>query len=217
MRAALLSRWSVSSFSRLILVCATALVVPGSHVWEKAERDKFFGTNLGHDSPLVAQAVMPKGACLVYASSTLHAGGDNVSSDGVRWGLRLAYNLAFLKQEENQFVSCPPDVARGLSDAEQALLGYDTLGALGYVEGGKHPKAVLDAGWGSSDGWDPRTVDSAGRLEQPNWFMTGGPQPPLFPESEEQKAAREKRQKAMMAAMAKMRAAQKELDKASKL
>ena len=76
---------------------------------------------------------------------------------------------------------------------------------------------VLDAGWGSSDGWDPRTVDSAGRLEQPNWFMTGGPQPPLFPESEEQKVAREKRMKAMMAAMAKMRAAQKELDQASKL
>ena len=126
MSAALLSRSSVSSFSRLILVCATALVVPGSHVWEKAERDKFFGTNLGHDSALVAQAVMPKGACLVYASSTLHAGGDNRSPATVRWGLRLSYNLAFLKQEENQFVSCPPDVARGLSDAEQALLGYGT-------------------------------------------------------------------------------------------
>ena len=50
---------SVSSFSRLILVCATALVVPGSHGWEKAERAKFFGPNLGPDSPLVAQAVMP--------------------------------------------------------------------------------------------------------------------------------------------------------------
>ena len=71
----------MSSFSRLIRVCATALVVPGSHVWEKAERDKFFGTNLGHDSPLVAQAVMPKGSCLVYASSTLHAGGDNSMSN----------------------------------------------------------------------------------------------------------------------------------------
>ena len=78
------------------------LVLPGSHAWDRAERDKFFGTNLGLESPLVTSAVMPKGSVLVYSSSTLHAGGDNTSSDDVRWGLRLAYNLAFLRQEENQ-------------------------------------------------------------------------------------------------------------------
>ena len=94
MSAALLSRWSVSSFSRLILVCATALVVPGSHVWEKAERDKFFGTNLGHDSPLVAQAVMPKGACLVYASSTLHAGGDIGVGGGDDGSMNAQFDLS---------------------------------------------------------------------------------------------------------------------------
>jgi hypothetical protein len=198
--------WALQDFTE---ENGATLVVPGSHAWEPQERDKLFGTNLGAESPLVTTAVMPKGACLAYSSSTLHAGGDNVSSDDVRWGLRLAYNLAFLRQEENQFVSVPPEVARELPDALQALLGYDTLGALGYVEGGKHPKAVLDAGWnpGSETGWDPREVESAARLNGPDWVMTGGPQPPLFPETEEQTAARKKRTQAMMAAMAKMRAA----------
>lgn len=118
-----------------------------------------------------------------------------------------------------RFVSCPADVARSLSDAEQALLGYDTLGALGYIEGGKHPKAVLDAGWNPADGagWDPRAVESAAQMAPPDWMMSGGPQPPLFPESEEQKAAREKRTAAMMAAFGKMREAQAELERASKL
>jgi ectoine hydroxylase-related dioxygenase (phytanoyl-CoA dioxygenase family) len=182
------------------------LLVPGSHAWDRARRDKLFGTDLGLESPLVMQAVMPKGSCLVYSSSTLHAGGDNTSSDDVRWGLRLAYNLAFLRQEENQYMSVPSDVARELPDALQALLGYDTLGALGYVEGAKHPKAVLDASWGArAEGWDPRQVESAVRLPGPDWIMSGGPQPPLFPESAEQQVARKKRTRAVALATAKAR------------
>jgi hypothetical protein len=120
--------------------------------------------------------------------------------------LRLAYNLACLRQEENQYISVPSDVARELPDALQALLGYDTLGALGYVEGAKHPKAVLDAGWGArAEGWDPRKVESAARLSGPDWFLTGGPKPPLFPETEEQRIAREKRTQAVVGAMAEAR------------
>ena len=53
------------------------LVIPGSHTWDQARLDKVFGTDLGLESPLVTQAVMPQGSCLVYASSTLHAAGDN--------------------------------------------------------------------------------------------------------------------------------------------
>ena len=103
-------------------------------------------------------------------------------------------------------MSVPSDVARQLPDALQALLGYDTLGALGYVEGAKHPKAVLDAGWGAgaTEGWDPRVIESAARLTGPDWFVTGGPHPPLFPETEEQRVAREKRTQAVKAAMVKM-------------
>ena len=107
MSAALISRWSVSSFSRLIRVCATALVVPGSHVWEKAERDKFFGTNLGHDSPLVAQAVMPKGSCLVFSGNCWHGSGEN-RSERTRYGLNIDYSVAWLRQEKNQV---PPQLS----------------------------------------------------------------------------------------------------------
>ena len=195
--------WALSEFTE---DNGATLVIPNSHTWDRARRDELFGTDLGLESPLVIAAVMPKGSCLVYASSTLHAGCDNTSTDDVRWGLRLAYNLAFLRQEENQYISVPSDVARELPDALQALLGYDTLGALGYVEGAKHPKAVLDAGWGArAEGWDPRKVESAARLSGPDWFLTGGPKPPLFPETEEQRIAREKRTQAVVGAMAEAR------------
>ena len=194
--------WALQDFTE---ENGATLVIPGSHSWDQARLAKVFGTNLGLESPLVTPAVMPKGSCLVYASSTLHAGGDNTSADDVRWGLRLAYNLAFLRQEENQFMSVPSDVARRLPDALQALLGYDTLGALGYVEGAKHPSGPRRKwGAGATEGWDARMIESAAPLTGPDWFMTGGPHPPLFPETEEQRVAREKRTQTVKAAMVKM-------------
>ena len=47
-----------------------------------------------------------------------------------RWG---AWALGWLRQEENQYLSCPPSIARDLDPTLQALLGY-AMGsyALGY-------------------------------------------------------------------------------------
>ena len=90
----------------MLLYCFVGAVLPGSHTWPSNQVKTVFGSNLGPADPIagsardatVAQATMPKGSVLIYASSTLHAGGDNLS-DEARWGLRLAYNLAFLRQE----------------------------------------------------------------------------------------------------------------------
>ncbi|MFP6817581.1 MAG: hypothetical protein VB949_18215, partial [Pseudomonadales bacterium] len=48
-------------------------------------------------------------------------------------GMNLTYSLGWLRQEENQYLSCPPEIARELTPQMQDLLGY-TLGsyALGY-------------------------------------------------------------------------------------
>ena len=47
--------------------------------------------------------------------------------------MNITYSLAWLRQEENQFLSCPPEVARDLDPELADLLGY-TMGnfALGF-------------------------------------------------------------------------------------
>ena len=98
-------------------------VVPGSIDWpdnRKPEPDE------------VCQAVMTRGSALLYTGSVFHGGGEN-RSNGDRIGMNLTYTLAWLRQEENQYLSCPPEIARELPQEMQDLLGY-TMGsyALGY-------------------------------------------------------------------------------------
>ena len=80
----------------------------------------------------ICQAVMPAGSLLLYSGSVFHGGGEN-RSNGDRVGLNITYSLGWLRQEENQFLSCPPEIARDLEPGLQDLLGY-TQGsyALGY-------------------------------------------------------------------------------------
>ncbi len=98
-------------------------IVPGSSKWEpdrRATQDE------------LTQAEMPAGSVLLYTGSVLHGGGEN-RSDSERIGVNITYCLGWLRQEENQYLSCPPELAATLSEDLQELLGY-TMGsyALGY-------------------------------------------------------------------------------------
>ena len=42
-------------------------------------------------------------------------------------GLNITYCLGWLRQEENQYLSCPPHIAKDLEPVLQELLGY-TMG-----------------------------------------------------------------------------------------
>lgn len=53
----------------------------------------------------------------------VHGGGEH-RSDGDRIGMNLTYTLGWLRREENQSLSCPPEIARELSTETQDLLGY---------------------------------------------------------------------------------------------
>lgn len=98
-------------------------VVPGSTTWPDQRRPE------AHE---IASAVMSRGSVLLYTGSVFHGGGAN-RSEGDRIGANLTYALGWLRQEENQYLSCPPEIARDLAPELQDLLGY-TLGsyALGY-------------------------------------------------------------------------------------
>ena len=97
--------------------------VPGSQVWDWSQKP---------EAEQVCQAEMTKGSVFIYSGSVLHAGGEN-RSNAARLGLNLTYCLGWLRQEENQYLSCPPDIAKDFDPVLQDLLGY-TQGeyALGY-------------------------------------------------------------------------------------
>ncbi len=112
--------WALSEFTA---ENGATRVVPGSVGWpddRRPTRDE------------VAIAEMSRGSALLYTGSVFHGGGAN-ESRGDRIGMNLTYSLAWLRQEENQYLSCPPEIAKDLEPEMQDLLGY-TLGsyALGY-------------------------------------------------------------------------------------
>jgi len=82
---------------------------------------------------------MPAGSVLLYTGSVFHAGGENRTQSD-RIGVNLTYTLGWLRQEENQYLSCLPEIARCFSTEMQDMLGY-TMGqyALGYYTAPGNP------------------------------------------------------------------------------
>ncbi len=112
-------------------------VIPGSHRWDD-------GRLPGPDDE-VARAVMPKGSCLIYVGSVWHGGGANATADDWRIGMICGYSLGWLRQEENQYLAVPPEVAKDLPENVQHLIGYALHGSfLGWVEG-HDPHVVLES------------------------------------------------------------------------
>jgi ectoine hydroxylase-related dioxygenase (phytanoyl-CoA dioxygenase family) len=98
-------------------------------------------------------AEMPAGSVVMYVGGCVHGGGAN-RSDDVRTGINVDYVLGWLRQEENQYLSVPRDVARDLPEDIQRLMGY-RLGAfaLGYIDDLRDPIEVLrDGGEGPGPG-----------------------------------------------------------------
>jgi ectoine hydroxylase-related dioxygenase (phytanoyl-CoA dioxygenase family) len=93
-------------------------VVPGSHDLRDVE-------DVSEDD--VVQAAMPKGSVLFYLGSTIHGGGANYS-DAPRSGVISTYSLGWLRQEDNQYLCVPRDVADSYPDHVRRLLGYQTHG-----------------------------------------------------------------------------------------
>jgi ectoine hydroxylase-related dioxygenase (phytanoyl-CoA dioxygenase family) len=90
-----------------------------------------------------APAEMAKGSALFYTGSLYHGAGAN-HSDAVRIGANITYNLGWLRQEENQYLSVPMEVARTLPVDLLRLMGY-ARGAysLGYVDDLRDPISVV--------------------------------------------------------------------------
>jgi ectoine hydroxylase-related dioxygenase (phytanoyl-CoA dioxygenase family) len=112
--------WAVTDFTR---ENGATQIVPGSHLWEK---DRIPTNNE------IAYAEMKAGSVLLYTGTVLHGGGENISKNDIRTGIFLHYALNWLRQEENQYLSCPPEIAKGISHEIRSLIGYSKGG---YVLG----------------------------------------------------------------------------------
>jgi ectoine hydroxylase-related dioxygenase (phytanoyl-CoA dioxygenase family) len=72
-----------------------------------------------------------------------HGGGQN-QTDQVRMGVNLTYARSWLRQEENQYLSVPLEVAKTLDTDLLRLLGYQRGAyALGYVDDLRDPIEVV--------------------------------------------------------------------------
>jgi len=111
------------------------------------------GSNTAEDGKAYTQAdsepaEMERGSVLVYSGSVYHGGGAN-TTDATRIGLNITYNLAWLRQEENQYLSVPREIAATLPVDLLRLMGYDRGAyALGYIDDLRDPIDAVRPGLG---------------------------------------------------------------------
>ncbi len=120
--------WAATDFTEEM---GATRVIVGSNRWEDEPSEV--------DPALTSGAVMSKGSVLLYTGSIWHGGGANKSTVH-RIGVNIGYSLAWLRQEENQYLACPPEIARTLPEGLLRLMGYQRGAVgLGYVDDMREP------------------------------------------------------------------------------
>lgn len=122
--------WALTDFTALN---GATHVCPGTSSMTESEADAVASI----------QAEMSRGSVLFYDGKVRHGGGANTSS-GTRQGVNITYGVGWVRQEENQYLACPPDIARTLDDGLLEMMGYrQGAFSLGYVGDQQDPLAVL--------------------------------------------------------------------------
>jgi ectoine hydroxylase-related dioxygenase (phytanoyl-CoA dioxygenase family) len=110
-------------------------IVPGSHKWDRAPVPG------EHADYLTIE--MAAGSVVVYHGSLWHGGGAN-ETDRRRMGIVVNHCAGFMRQEENQLLAIPREVAREFPRRLQELIGYGVFrGLMGHVEK-QDPGVLLD-------------------------------------------------------------------------
>jgi len=134
--------WALTDFTE---TNGATRLVPGSHLQDSPD----FGRH--YDS---IAAVMGKGSVLVWHGSLWHGGGAN-RTDKRRVGIAMNYCAGWIRQQENQQLGVPREIAAGFSDRLRQLCGYGVYnGLIGHID--KHNPAEMlgDAPAGNQMVWD---------------------------------------------------------------
>jgi ectoine hydroxylase-related dioxygenase (phytanoyl-CoA dioxygenase family) len=139
------SMWALTDFTA---ANGATRIIPGSHL---ADRSPDYGAP--YDS---IAAEMPKGSVLVWHGSLWHGGGAN-TTDARRVGVAMNYCAGWIRQQENQQLGIPREVAAGFSPRLRELCGYGIYsGLMGHINK-RSPAEMLGAAaegdpmvWGST-------------------------------------------------------------------
>lgn len=131
--------WALTDFTE---ANGATRIVPGSHRWDH-------DPEYGKPFPSIP-AEMAAGSVLIWHGSLWHGGGAN-RSDGRRVGIAMNYCAGYVRQQENQQLGIPRDVARRFPDRLRRLVGYSVYnGLIGHID--KHdPIELLDADDATTD------------------------------------------------------------------
>ena len=126
------SIWAVTDFTE---ENGATRVVPGSHKVEPKE----------YQQSDTVPAEMKAGSVMIFSGKLWHGGGTN-NSDAVRHALAINTAVGWLRQEENQYLSCSREVARTLPEDLLHYMGYQQAYGYGHAGGQKDPLAELMQG-----------------------------------------------------------------------
>jgi ectoine hydroxylase-related dioxygenase (phytanoyl-CoA dioxygenase family) len=122
--------WALTDFTE---ANGATRIIPGSH---RRDHSPDFGAP--YDS---IAAEMPAGSVLVWHGSLWHGGGAN-TTDERRVGIAMNYCAGWIRQQENQQLGIPRDVAAGFSRRLRELCGYGVYnGLIGHID--KHSPAEM--------------------------------------------------------------------------
>jgi ectoine hydroxylase-related dioxygenase (phytanoyl-CoA dioxygenase family) len=125
--------WAITDFTE---ENGATRIVPGSHTAPAPPEP--FG-----DQPTVS-VVMRRGSVLVYNGSLWHGGGANRSTE-TRLGIAMNYCAGWIRQQENQQLGIPLEIARGFSTRLRKLAGFGLYKRLlGHIDKCS-PEDLLDA------------------------------------------------------------------------
>ena len=113
---------SITAISEMSKENGGTLIVPGSHRWSRRRKPQ------PHE---VVSIAMPAGSTVYWLGSTMHAAGANTTADEWREAFFISWSVGWLRQETNQYLEIPHEVAAKLEPGARAVLGYsnsDTLG-----------------------------------------------------------------------------------------
>jgi ectoine hydroxylase-related dioxygenase (phytanoyl-CoA dioxygenase family) len=129
------------------LVCNTMWAI--THFTEENGATRLVpGTHLAAEPPNPLEryddtiaAEMPAGSVLVWVGSLWHGGGANHTSER-RVGIAMNYCAGWVRQQENQQLGIPNEIARRFPRRLQELVGYSVYnGLIGHIDK-RHPAEV---------------------------------------------------------------------------
>ncbi len=137
------SMWALTDFTE---DNGATRIIPGSH---RADHSPEYGASF--DS---VPAEMAKGSVLVWHGSLWHGGGAN-RTDRRRMGLAMNYCAGWVRQQENQQLGVPVEVARTWSPRLRELAGYGVYhGLIGHIDRRSPADVVLGSPPGDAMVWD---------------------------------------------------------------